>query len=151
MASTKADLELKYHDGSLVQSATPINLKMMHPATQQPLRREDKTPQPRCRRVDNQLVDQSPNSSFPFALPRLAPFWDSLIKPKRWLTPALQSPRRLLPPQPSTLCNADNEDDKKREQLLPADEPDKASKVAKSLPHQSPTASSLLSGISLTN
>lgn len=59
------------------QSARP---KVMHPDTQQPLHHKDKTSQPQCQRVDSQPVDPSTDSS---PLPR--PFWDSLIKWKRWL------------------------------------------------------------------
>ncbi len=44
--------------------------KMMHPDTQQPRHHEDKTSQPQCQRDDNQLMDQSPNSS---SLPSLTP------------------------------------------------------------------------------
>lgn len=38
--------------------------KMMPPDTQQPLRNEDKPPQPPCQHADSQLKDQSSNSSF---------------------------------------------------------------------------------------
>lgn len=60
--------------------------KTTHPDTQQqPLRYKDKTSRPQCQRVDNQLGDQSPNSSaFTLLFPLSHPFWDSLIKYKRW-------------------------------------------------------------------
>lgn len=60
--------------------------KMMHPDTQQPLCYKDKTSRPLWQHVDNQLGDQSPNSSALTLLPPPLPhlFWDSLIKCERW-------------------------------------------------------------------
>ncbi len=64
--------------------------KMVHPDTQQPRHHEDRTSQLQCEHVDNQLMDQSTNSSSLHS-PLLHRFWDSLIKLNRQLTLALNS------------------------------------------------------------
>lgn len=98
--------------------------------------------------VDNQLIDQSPNStSLHSPLLSATPILDSTDKMEVLANTSIKSTLWSLPlclpsTQPSTLCNispADNEDDETREQHSPAraEETDKTSKVIKSLSHQS--------------
>lgn len=71
---------------------------------------KDKTLQPQCQHVVNQLEEQSPNP--------LSPSWDLLIKWRGWLTqinsppPTVASTSSASTPNPGTFCNANLADNK---------------------------------------
>lgn len=117
---------------------------LINPDTQQPQRHEDKTSQPRCQSVDNQLLVQSPNTSFllsPCPASPLLGFSDKIEVLDNAINSPPSLPRRPPPPQPNTFYNTnvgENEDD--IPQLTRLIRP---AKVPKGLPHQSFPTSSL--------
>lgn len=123
MASTQADLELKYR-WTVFGSACDTHRPGLR----------------RCTLTHSRLA--TTKTLYPA-------LWDSLITKETLVNTGIKfNPWPLPPPQPSTFCHtnfADSEDDKKRERLSPAraDKTDKASNVTKGLPHLSPSTSLL--------